>query len=292
MVQTELVIIGKGPAGIQASIYSQRAGVKTTVIGKDIGMCEKARHVQNFFGFESITGPELVEKGVQQAIKLGVPVIVDEVISLGFDGTYFEVKTKTESYQALSVLLASGAHRNVPRIRNINSFEGKGVSYCAVCDAFFYRKKRVCVIGHGDYAANEANELLSVSDTVYVLTDGQEPTGDFSPNVTIIKDKIKSIVGENKVSGVEFENETLDVEGVFVALGSASSMDLAQKMGIEVENNRIVVNQSQETNVPGLYAAGDCTLGVQQIAKAIGDGCTAGMNIAVYVRNRKRELGL
>jgi thioredoxin reductase (NADPH) len=289
MIKTDAFILGKGPAGIQASLYIKRANIDPIVVGKDIGMCVKAREVENFYGIDSISGPDLVEKGIAQARRLGICVESDEVVSLSFDGDGFVVKTKTETYHALSFLFASGTHRSVPRIRNINKFDGKGVSYCAVCDAFFYRNKVVAVIGEGDYASSEANELLAVASKVYVLTDGKEPAARFDERVEVITDKIVMLEGDDTVSSVVLEGKTLDVEGVFVALGTASSTDLAQKLGVETNNNRIVVNEHMETNMPGMFAAGDCTPGIQQIAKAVGDGCVAGMRMAAYIRKVKRE---
>lgn len=290
MIKTDAFILGKGPAGIQASLYIKRANINPIVVGKDIGMCVKAREVENFYGFDSISGPDLVEKGIDQARRLGVVVETDEVVSLSYDGEGFVVKTKNETYHALSFLFASGTHRTVPRIRNINKFDGKGVSYCAVCDAFFYRNKVVAVIGDGDYASSEANELLAVASKVYVLTDGKEPTASFDERIEVITDKIVSLDGEDTIGNVVFEDRRLDVQGVFVALGTASSTDLAQKLGVETSSNRIVVNEHMETNIPGMFAAGDCTPGIQQIAKAVGDGCIAGMRMATYIRKTKRVM--
>ncbi len=290
MIKTDAFILGKGPAGIQASLYIKRANINPIVVGKDIGMCVKAREVENFYGFDSISGPDLVEKGIDQARRLGVVVETDEVVSLSYDGEGFVVKTKNETYHALSFLFASGTHRTVPRIRNINKYDGKGVSYCAVCDAFFYRNKVVAVIGDGDYASSEANELLAVASKVYVLTDGKEPTASFDERIEVITDKIVSLDGEDTIGSVVFEDRSLDVQGVFVALGTASSTDLAQKLGVETSSNRIVVNEHMETNIPGMFAAGDCTPGIQQIAKAVGDGCIAGMRMATYIRKTKRVM--
>lgn len=290
MIELDALIIGKGPAGIQAALYMVRSNVKPIVIGKDLGASEQAQIVDNYYGFASIKGPELIEIGIKQAESMEIPVLTDEVIALTFEDDRFIVKTIQETYACYALLLATGAQRTIPRIRKIRNFVGKGVTYCAVCDGFFYRNKAVAVLGHADYAASEASELVEICDTVYVLTDGLEPTAEFDSRCIIIKDKVLSIVGDEKVSGVELADRTVDVEGVFVALGSASSMDLASHMGLEIQSGRIVVNSEQETAMPGLFAAGDCTPGPQQIAKAVSDGCIAGMNMVGYVRNKKRGL--
>lgn len=290
MKETDALIIGKGPAGIQAAVYLKRGNVDTTVIGKDLGASETARDVDNFYGFTSIGGVELVERGINQAIELEIDVVTDEVLSISFDGEGYCVETIHETYKAISVLLATGSHRNIPRIRKIRNYNGRGVSYCAVCDAFFYRGKTVAVVGSAEYAAHEAAELVEIASKVYVLTNGEPITGTFDERCIILEEKVKTVVGEEKVSGVEMESGIIDLDGIFVAIGSATTTDLANKLGLGVENGRILVNENMETNMPGLYAAGDCTFGVQQIAKAVGDGCIAGMNMISYIRGIKRGL--
>ncbi|CAM4277164.1 NAD(P)/FAD-dependent oxidoreductase [Erysipelothrix inopinata] len=289
MIETDALIIGKGPAGIQASVYLKRGNVDPIVIGKGYGASEQAEVIDNFYGFTSIGGVELIERGIEQARSLGIDVVDDEVTSISFDGEGYVVTTINEEYRAMSLMLATGSHRNVPRIRKIRNYAGKGVSYCAVCDAFFYRNKTVAVVGSAEYAAHEASELVEIVDKVYVLTNGEALSGTFDERCVIIDKKVKSVYGNEKVEGVEFEDQsTLELEGLFVAIGSATSTDLANKLGVYVENGRIVVNAEMETNLPGLYAAGDCTPGVQQIARAVSDGCVGGMNMISYIRNKKR----
>lgn len=292
MKQVEALVIGKGPAGIQAAIYMKRGGVNPVVIGKDLGAGEQARKVENYYGFESVGGGELVEIGIRQAQKLDIPVITDEVVSIAYDIDGFIVKTTQEIYQAWTVLLATGSQRNMPRIRRIRNFAGKGVSQCAVCDGFFYKGKTVAVIGSGDYAASEAEELLALCQRVIVLTNGEEISGRFDSRCEIITEKIHAVYGDTKVEGLELENGNLEVDGIFIAMGTASSTDLAVKLGIEVQNGRIIVNEEMETMIPGLYAAGDCIPGVQQVVKAAADGCVAGYAMIAAVRAKKRELGV
>lgn len=288
MKKTEALVIGKGPAGIQAAVYCQRGNIETTVIGKDYGASETAREIDNYYGFTSIGGVDLIERGIDQAKQLGIDVVTDEVVGITFEGDGYRVTTVKEEYTARSVLIATGAQRSIPRVRKIRNFHGKGVSYCAVCDAFFYRGKTVAVIGSGDYAAHEASELVEVAETVYVLTNGEEPTGQFDSRCKIVTDRLKMVVGEERVTGIETESTVISLSGIFVALGSASSTDLAYKLGCATESGRIVVDENMQTNLPGLYAAGDCVFGVQQIAKAVGDGCIAGMNMVSYIRALKR----
>ena len=289
MIETDVFILGKGPAGIQAAIYLKRANINPIVVGKDLGMSLKAKTVENFYGFDLIGGSELVEKGIVQANSLGINVITDEVVSIAMDEEAYIVKTLNETYKAKSFLFASGTHRVQARIRNLMKFEGKGISYCAVCDAFFFRNKIVGVLGHSDYASNEVDELVDIADKVYVFTNGEEPEAEFDERATIIKEKIISVDGDTKLEKVIFEENEIELDGLFVALGTASSTDLAQKLGVVIDKNRILVDENMETNLPGIYAAGDCTPGFQQIAKAVGDGCVAGMNMATYIRQLRRK---
>lgn len=289
MIKTDIFILGKGPAGIQAAIYAKRANLNPIVVGKDLGMCLKAKVVENFYSVETISGSDLVLKGIAQAQNLGIDVVTSEVVSLGFHDEGFLVKTLDETYLASSFLFASGMHRQPSRIRNMNKYEGKGVSYCAVCDAFFFKDKTVAVLGSGEYAANEVSELIDICDKVYVLTNGEPISASFDERAIVIEDKVKEVSGETKLEKIHFEKEALDVDGVFVALGSASSSDLARKIGVVLERDRIVVDEKMETNIPGIFAAGDCTPGPQQIAKALGDACIAGTSMAQYIRAQKRK---
>lgn len=289
MIELDALIIGKGPAGVQAALYMYRANVRPLIIGKDLGASEQAQIVDNFYGYPSIGGPELIEIGIKQATDMGIEVVTDEVLSIRYEDEKYIVTTPLTTYKVIALLLATGTQRTIPRVRKIRNFHGKGVSYCAVCDAFFYRNKTVGVLGNASYAAHEAAELVEICDKVYVFTDGKDLEAEFDPRCIIITDKLKTVLGDEKVSGLETDLTVINLDGIFVALGSASSTDIATQIGLEVANGRIVVNSEQETMIPGLYAAGDCTPGPQQIAKAVSDGCIAGMNMVSYVRTFKRR---
>lgn len=290
MIELDALVIGKGPAGIQAALYMYRANVNPLIIGKDLGASEQAQIVDNFYGYPSIGGPELIEIGIKQAQDMGITVDTDEVLSIRYEEEYFYVKTVLKEYKVISLLLATGTQRSIPRVRKIRNYHGKGVSYCAVCDGFFYKQKVVGVLGHSDYAAHEAGELVELCETVYVFTDGLEPEGQFDERCIIVKEKNVAVFGNGVLEGLTTDVQDYPLDGLFVALGSASSTDIATQMGLEIANGRIVVNDKQETYIPGLYAAGDCTPGPQQIAKAVSDGCIAGMNMVGYIRKVKRGL--
>ena len=286
-VMYDVIVLGKGPAGIQAALYIKRASLNVLVIGKDGGALAKTDKIGNYYGFIQISGPELLEQGYKHAKALDIELIEEEVTGLSF-GLEYTVTTTQNTYLSKAVIIATGSPRATVKIPNLKELEGKGVSYCAICDAFFYRKKIVGVLGHGDYAAQEAHELVNVADEVIVFTNGLEPTGQFDSRVKFIKNRIKNLVGTDRLQAVTLDNDsTIEINGLFIALGSASATDLALKIGALVENNKIIVDEKKQTNVPGLFAAGDCTPGMMQIAKAVGDGCVAGLECIAYIRNLK-----
>lgn len=281
-----LVIIGGGPAGLSAAIYAVRAGLDVHVLYKDDGALGKADRIENYFGFpDVIPGAELLARGQAQADRLGARLHRTEVTGIEYADRGFAVKTTGGERHADAVLLATGSPRAVPAITGIRTFEGRGVSYCAVCDAFFYRGKDVAVLGNGAYALHEIGDLSGVVKSITLLTNGFEPNGDFG-NIKIITDPIYSLYGENRLSGVKFKDgSSLPVSGLFIALGSAAASDLAKKVGAPVEGNSIKVGADMSTGLPGLFAAGDCTGGLLQVSVAVGEGAKAAMNAIKFVKS-------
>ena len=276
----DVVIIGSGPAGISAALYAKRRKLSVLVISKGIGALEKAEQIENYYGFPGgITGKQLYENGLKQAKALNIDMAEDEVISLLY-GESFEVETVNSSYKARAVILATGSNRITPNIKGIREFEGKGVSYCAICDAFFYKGKDVAVLGNGNYAVHEMEQLKPIVNSVTILTNGEEIVENRNINVEINDKKIQEFRGDNSIQEVEFEDGTKkQINGIFVALGTASSNDLARKIGARIENNHIVVDENMQTTVPGLFACGDCTGGLLQISKAVYEGAKAGLAV-------------
>lgn len=282
----DVIIIGSGPAGISAALYAKRRKLSVLVISKGKGALEKAEKIENYYGFpKGITGKELYENGIKQVKALNVDIVEDEVVSLTYTEN-FEINTVNLNYIAKSVILATGANRLTPNIKGIREFEGKGVSYCAICDAFFYKGKDVAVLGNGNYAIHEMEQLKPVVNSVTILTNGDEIVENRDVDVEVDSRKIREFRGNNKIQEIEFEDgKKQPISGVFVALGTASSNDLARKIGARIENNHIVVNENMETTVPGLFACGDCTGGLLQISKAVYEGAKAGL--AVLKRSEK-----
>lgn len=280
-----IVIIGSGPAGVSAALYAARAGVETTILTKGSGALDRAELIQNYYGFaEPISGAELERRGIEGAKALGVQFVTTEAVGL----TYMDkltVETLAGDFPADAVILATGASRAAPHIPGLAGLEGHGVSYCATCDAFFYRGRDVAVLGSGEYALHEVQALLPVVKSVTLLTNGSPLAASFPPEVTVCPEKVNAILGEERVSGVELSGgKTVALSGVFVALGVAGSTALARKLGAEVDGNRILVDEHMQTTLPGLYAAGDCTGGLLQVAKAVYEGALAGTEAAKALR--------
>lgn len=282
----DVIIIGAGPAGISASIYLKRAKLNILVIYKGYGELEKASKIENYYGLkEPLSGKELFENGINQAKNLGVEIVQDEVTDISLE-EYFTVTTVNRKYQAKKVILATGTSRVAPNIKGIKEYEGKGVSYCAVCDAFFYKGKDVAVVGSGNYAIHEAKQLEPVVNSVTIFTNGEQIIENRGGAKFEIEDKpIREFRGSSVIEEVEFEDSDIKkLNGVFIAIGTASSSDLARKIGAMIQNNNIQVNENMQTTVEGLYACGDCTGGILQINKAVYDGAKAALHI---IANKK-----
>lgn len=279
----EVIIIGGGPAGVSAGLYTLRANVKTTIFTQGGSALIKAEKIENYYGFpQGIGGKELYERGIESVKRLGADVIEEEVTGAEYNGR-FVVTTSKGKYECDALVIANGAGKNVPKIKNIKDFEGRGVSYCAVCDAFFYRGKKTGVIGNGEYAVHEAEILKNVTENVTIFTDGQAAP-KFEKCDTR---KIKSVEGNEKVEKIVFsDGSSENVDGIFVALGVAGGIDIARKLGAVINGNYINTDENMLTNVPMLYAVGDCTGGLLQVAKAVSDGAKAGIDIIKKVKNK------
>lgn len=284
----DCIIIGKGPAGISAAIYISRSNLRTLVIGKEDTALNKAKSIENYYGFEdSISGEQLFKNGINQVKKQNVEIKNDEVIDIEHgNGTYI-VKTVNNEYETRTIVLATGKSRKTSNIEGEKTFEGKGISYCAICDGFFFKGKNVAVIGDGEYALHEAGVLKNVANEVTIFTNGGKLPENRSLSIqNVIEGRIDSIKGKTKVEEIILEDKrSIPVDGIFIAQGIASSADFAKKLGIFVRNNDIVVNENMETNVPGIYAAGDCTGGLLQICKAVYEGAKCGLSIAKKIKN-------
>ncbi len=287
----DVIIIGRGPAGLSAALYTVRANLKTLIIGRGDSRLRKADRIDNYFGFsETVSGYELLKEGEAQVLRLGAELIEDEVISIERND-YFEVLTSKRRYQSKALLLATGQPQKSVRVENLTAFEGRGVSYCSTCDGFFYNNLKVGVLGYKDFAVHEAIELLAYTKDITIYTNGKkldvsdkyiEDADRFNVNTK----HILKLEGSEFVQRIHFSDGTSEeLEGMFVAYESASSVDFARKLGILTEESSVVVDGKQRTNLEGLFAAGDCTGGLKQISTAVGQGAVAGKGMVDYIRS-------
>ena len=295
----DVIIIGAGPAGISASLYIKRANLNVAVMYSGESQLEKAHKIDNYYGFpQGITGADLYANGIAQAKNLGVDVIQAEVTNIQMDSpAQYTVTAGGTDYTAPSVILATGNKKLRPLIEGIADFEGKGVSYCAICDGFFYRKKNVAVIGNGTFAVAEAGHLAHIADSVTILTDGKDDAevqvalakSESAGKITVDTRKVAKVCGNEsgaKVGGLElFDGEKIPLDGVFVALGSAGAADFAKKLGLALDGDSIAVNEKMATNAPGIYSCGNATGGLLQVCKAVYEGGVAGLNAVEYIRS-------
>ncbi len=282
----DVVVVGGGPAGVSAAIYLKRFKLDVVIIMKDYGTLGKTDHIENYYGFvEPITGKELFENGIKQAKRLEIPVFEEEVLGIDYFDT-FTVKTTKQEHEAKVVLLATGANRASLRVKGFNDFVGKGISFCAVCDGFIYRNKRIGIVGSGEFMLEELDVLRNFSNDITVFTHNMPLESEIT-DVTVVTDKVVEILGEETIKAVKTDKEVVEIDVLFVAMGTPSAADFALRMGAFTDKNDIVVDKSLMTNIPGLFAAGDCIGGGWlQIVKAADDGSKAAFEINKYLRKK------
>lgn len=290
MEMQQLIIAGAGPAGVSAALYAARLGFTPLVIHNGYGALEKAEKIENYYGLPTpVSGKELYENGLAQLTALNIPIRKDELLSIAYDGEY-TIQTAENIYHTKALILATGTKRNTLSLKELKKYEGNGISYCAVCDGFFYRQKEVAVLGNGSYALHEARVLEPLAAKVTILTNGKgiEFPLEELDSIQLEERKIISAKGENSLSQLELEDHTLfSLDGLFVALGTADSTDIARKLGLFMEDNHILIEADTSTPLPGLFAAGDCTGGMLQISKAVYEGALAGTCAVNYLKSQK-----
>ena len=285
----DVIVIGSGPAGITSAIYAKRSGLSVCVIGKKESNLLKADWVDNYYGFPGgISGEELFNNGIKQAIKLGVSVFNDEVLEIEWFGEY-KVKTVKNEFSSKTVIMATGNKKNKAKIDNLDNYLGKGVSYCAICDGFFFKNKKIGVVGNKNYALHELNVLRNISNDITLFTNGLplEISKESLQGIKINEGQISFLIGEDALTGIVLDGVEYAIDALFIALGSASTADLALKLGVITENGKVIVNDKMETNLPGLYCAGDATGGLLQISKAVYEGSVAGLEAVRFIRKNQ-----
>ena len=288
-MEYDVIIIGSGPAGISAALYAKRANLNVLIISNGEGALKKVKKIENYYGIERpVSGEELEKMGIEQAKNLGVKMVKDEVINISYNSK-FSVETVNRMFECKKVIIATGSSRKKPNIKGITELEGKGISYCAICDGFFFKNKNVAVLGSKEYALHEAEQLKNVTENVKILTDGEPIAQNRSNEFEINEKKVREFRGTDKLEEVEYADGTIDkIDGLFIAIGTASSSDLAKKLGVILDkNNNIIVDKEMQSNIHGLFACGDCTGGTLQIAKAVYEGMQAALCAIKQIKEEK-----
>lgn len=301
----DIAIVGSGPAGLTASIYASRYKLKNIVFGKLLGgTITEAHKVCNYPGLKDISGMDLGMSFYEQAKGCGGEYRAENIVDIKKENDLFMLTSDTGTiYQSKTVILALGTNRNKLNLKNEDYYLGKGLSYCATCDAMFFRDKTVAVVGGSNAATMAASMLSEVAKKVYIIYRGTELRGDQmwveevkrKSNIEIIYTTILiGLEGDNKLERVKlsraFNNsEYLDVDGVFVEIGSEPNADLSKKLGLEIDTKGYIkVSNDQSTSIKGVWAAGDCTdasNGFNQVVTAASEGAIAANGIFTYLRS-------
>jgi len=298
----DLIIIGAGPAGITASVYASRKKMNFLVITKDIGgQAAWSSDVENYPGYQFITGPDLVEKFQEHLQKYGIQVREnEEAVELEKKDKIIYIKTTKEVYEAKTAIIAAGKRVKEIGVPGEKEYKNKGVAYCVTCDGLLFAEKDVAVVGGGNSALDAAIQMMHIANKVYLINITDAFMGDSimqekvknNPKVKILHNtRVESIIGDKFVKGINIDTqgrkETLNVKGIFIEIGLMPNSWFAKGLD-KNEKNEIKVNCANETNVPGIFAAGDVTsVPEKQIVIAAGDGAKAALGAFRYLARLK-----
>ena len=290
----DTLILGGGPAGYSAAIYSARYNLKCIVIAKEPGgVMNEAYRVENYPGFHSINGIELMDKIKEHVNYLGVEVREEEILDVSKREKSFVIKTNKNKYESRTIIIALGAEHRKLNVPGEKDLEKKGISYCYTCDGAFYKNKRVIVVGGGDAAAQAVLLLASYNNDVIMLYRSNiraEPAYQEQfkklKNVKLLRGEISRVNGKNKVESVILKDgNKMDVDGVFVEIGSEPNLSLFRKLSLELENGYIKIDRNMRTSIEGVFAAGDITnIVFRQAITAAGDGSIAANSVYLYLK--------
>ncbi len=291
MEEFDVAIVGAGPAALSTAVYFGRAKVSSVLIGiPSKSGAWYAHEVQNYMGFsEGIKGKQLLEQGVRQAQKYGTVFLEEEVVHASKKGEG-EIILKTSSEKEIAckkLVIATGKSFASSGIANEEKFKGKGIHYCVACDGFFYTGRKVAVVGSGNFAAEEALELLTYTKDVFVISNGK--SFSFTPSfakalekngVKTVNAAINSFEGGKALTHLALvDGKKIEVDAAFIAIGMASALAFANKLGLEMNGQDLVVDKEGRTSLKDVFAAGACCGGYSQIAKSVGEGCNAAISI-------------
>lgn len=291
----DVIIIGLGASGVSASIYAKRSGLNVCVINYGIpgGIISTSSIVENYPGFKSISGSDFAFNLFEQFNNLDVPLFNEEVINI-IDGDIKEVKTKNNTYKAKKLIICSGRKPRRLDVENEDKFLGRGISYCATCDGNLYKDKTVCVVGGGNSALESALYLSNLCKKVYILVRKNKFIGNKSlidevnekENICIkFMTNIIRVEGNDIVTGVKTNNGEIKLDGIFINIGYEPSINIVKDLNIKLDKNYIVVDEHMETNIKGIYAAGDIIKkDLYQLVTAVSEGAIAATNVYKSIR--------
>jgi len=295
-MNTDVIILGAGPAGAQAAIYAARKKVDAVVTGKVTGSALHGTHIENYYGVSGVVqGDDLLNNGVTQAKSFGCTVFDQNVVSLSSQSGLFKAVLESgEEIISKALILATGISRKKLGIPGESALFGKGVSYCAVCDCNFYKGAVVMVVGNESEAATSAEVLTKYASKVYWSADSLDVDGSLVDNaksagVELLSSRPLVINGTDRVESIGMDDgSTIAVDGIFIELGGRSSADLAMDLGIMPElDDTIKIGADGSTEMEGVFACGDVAGKPWQVAKAVGQGAIAGLSAAEYVRRKQ-----
>lgn len=294
----DLIILGAGPAGLTAAIYAGRYKINTLVISQTPGgIAGTASEIHNFPSYEKISGFELVTKMIKQVQALKIPIAQEIVTDISKTKDSFKIKTSKNTYSCKKLILATGTQRRELGILREKELVGKGISYCATCDAGFYRDKVAGIVGGGNSALTAALLLSKFATKVYLIYRKNKFTKaetriveevKKNEKIEIILDtEVKELIGKEKLEKVKISNgKELELDGLFIEIGSIPNTKLLEELKLKLENGSIIVDQKQKTNVAGVFAAGDVTNNpLKQIITACGDGAIAADTVHKELQN-------
>jgi thioredoxin reductase (NADPH) len=291
----DVIILGSGPAGLQAAIHAARAKVSVLVMGKPAKSSLHRAHIENYCCMEKTAGEDLLQQGIQQAETAGTTFMYEDVIEVSQEDEWFIIRNESgEDLRCRALILAMGISRNKLRVPGEKELLGRGVSYCVDCDGGFFRNEPVSVVGNESAAASGALTMTFYASHVHLVCDQLEISESLAyqlkeSDVTIHEGrKVTEITGQEEVEGVLLDDGTrLDVKGVFIELGAKGAIELASSLGVGMDPESpqyIATDKKQRTNIAGVLAAGDICGLPWQLAKAVGEGCVAGLEAAAYAK--------
>ena len=293
----DVVILGVGPAGLQAAVHAARRKASVLLLGSARKSSLFTAHIENYFSLFNISGEEMLKRGMAQARQFGADMLEESVLSIAPEEDIYTVNTENgRAVAAKSIIFATGSKRNTLGVKGEKDLLGRGVSYCVDCDGHFFRGQEVCVVGNESAAADGALTLTKIASAVHLVCEELAAAENLREEVyasgAVIHEgvRVAAIQGEEAVEGVSLsDGRHIVVQGVFIELGAKGVLQLALTLGVALDDTMkyIQTNKQQETNVTGIFAAGDICGMPWQLAKAVGEGCIAGMGAAAYAKKLK-----